>query len=177
MKLIKHMSQIEIGAFVQSHLRKKGIDVVLSGGSSVSLYSENKYVSKDLDMINIRSIPRRKIREAMQEIGFFEKARYFFHPDSQYIIEFPPGPLTVGDEPVKDIIEIRFSTGILRTISPTDCVKDRLAAYFFWDDLQSLIQAILVAKNKDINIEELERWVISNNMLESFNKIRNKLIK
>jgi len=64
----------------------------------------------------------------MQEIGFHERGRYFKHPESQFIIEFPVGPLAVGSEPVKQIDEIRFSTGVLRLISPTDCVKDRLAA-------------------------------------------------
>jgi len=31
-------------------------------------------------------------------------------------------------------------------LTPTDCVKDRLAAYFFWNDLQSLGQAVMVVK-------------------------------
>jgi hypothetical protein len=51
MKPIDKMSQIEVGAFVQSYLREKGIDVVLSGGAAVSFYTKNKYVSKDLDFI------------------------------------------------------------------------------------------------------------------------------
>ncbi len=44
-------------------------------------------------------------------------------------VEFPPGPLAVGVEPVKQVNELKFSTGMLRIISPTDCVKDRLAGY------------------------------------------------
>ena len=84
----------------------------------------------------------------MKEIDFSEKNRYFIHPDTKHIVEFPPGPLSVGEEPVKRIIEIKFSTGLLRVISETDCVKDRLAAYYFWNDQQSLAQAILVAKKR-----------------------------
>lgn len=52
MKSIQAMTQSEIGAFVQSYLREKGITVVLSGGALVSIYSSNKYVSRDLDMVN-----------------------------------------------------------------------------------------------------------------------------
>ncbi len=70
----------------------------------------------------------------MRDIGFVEKTRYFVHPDSEYVVEFPPGPLTVGMEPVKEIVELRFSTGTLKIISATDCVKDRLAAYYHWND-------------------------------------------
>lgn len=36
---ISEMSLGELGAFVQSHLKEKGIDVVLSGGAAVGIYS------------------------------------------------------------------------------------------------------------------------------------------
>ncbi len=147
MKRISAMTQLELGAFICSHLNGKAIEVVLSGGASVSLYSDNKYISKDLDLIDVYSISRRKLKAVMEEIGFLEDNRYFRHPGSKYIVEFPPGPLTVGDEPVKETQEIKFSTGSLVVISPTDCVKDRLAAYYHWGDRQSLEQAILVAGN------------------------------
>jgi|GEM_PF-4859020 len=61
---------------------------------------------------------------------------------------------------VRDIMEKAFSTGVLRLLSPTDCVKDRLAAYYRWNDRQSLQQAILVARMCDINLDEIERWSI-----------------
>ena len=35
------MTKLEVAAFVHDQLRKQGIDVVLSGGSVVSLYSQN----------------------------------------------------------------------------------------------------------------------------------------
>ena len=44
MKPIKEMSRTELAAFIQSHLESNGIDVVLSGGSCVSIYSnETRY--------------------------------------------------------------------------------------------------------------------------------------
>ncbi len=158
MKSISRMTQAELAAYVQSHLETKGIKVILSGGAAVAIYSENKYVSADIDLVNAYNVERKKIAAAMQEIGFYEENRYFKHPDTKHIVEFPPGPLSVGDEPVKNINEIKFSTGILRVISETDCVKDRLAAYYFWKDQQSLHQAILVAKNSHIIFNEIKRW-------------------
>jgi hypothetical protein len=53
MKLIKQMNQGELAAFIDSHLRIHNINVVLSGGASVSIYSNFLYVSKDLDFIGI----------------------------------------------------------------------------------------------------------------------------
>jgi len=148
MKTVNKMTQAELAAYVQSHLQTKGISVILSGGAAVAIYTENKYVSADIDLVNVNFVNRKKIVEAMKEIDFNEKNRYFIHPDTKHIVEFPPGPLSVGEEPVKRIIEIKFSTGLLRVISETDCVKDRLAAYYFWNDQQSLAQAILVAKKR-----------------------------
>ncbi|MBU2609424.1 MAG: hypothetical protein KJ606_00545 [Chloroflexi bacterium] len=152
------MTQIELAAYIQSHLREVGIDVVLSGGATVSLYSSGRYVSKDLDLINVQFAKRSKIKAAMDEIGFREKGRYFENPDTEYFVEFPKGPLSVGEEPVKEISEIELATGILRVISPTDCVKDRLCAYYFWGDKQGLAQAVLVAQFQMIDIREIERW-------------------
>jgi hypothetical protein len=56
------------------------------------------------------------------------KVDLFLHPKSEELVEFPPGPFAMGKEPVKQIVEIEFSTGTFRIISPNDCVKDRLAA-------------------------------------------------
>ena len=54
MKKIGRMNLAELAAYVQTHLRAEGIEVVLSGGATVSFYSSNKYVSKDVDLINVR---------------------------------------------------------------------------------------------------------------------------
>lgn len=116
MKSVKEMTNAELAAFVESHLRNKGIDVVLSGGACVSIYSSNKYVSMDLDLISTRFVKRRRIHDAMKEIGFSEEGRYFKHQDTEFFIEFPGGPLSVGDEPVKEIVEQELDTGTLRMI-------------------------------------------------------------
>ena len=91
-------------------------------------------------------------------------------------MEFPPGPLTIGYEPVKRVDDIEFSTGLLRIISPTDCVKDRLAGYYHWGDRQSLEQALLVAHDQDVDLEEIRRWSETEGKLDEFEKIKNRLI-
>ena len=176
MKSIRNMTQPELCAFVQSQLNERGIYVVLSGGASVSFYSSNKYVSHDLDLVNVYAVKRRVIHEAMNEMGFSEQGRHYIHPETQYLVEFLPGPLSIGSEPVKQVDEIRLSTGILRIISPTDCVKDRLAAYYHWGDRQCLEQAILVAKERKVDIEEIRRWSGVEGKHVEFEKISAKLI-
>jgi hypothetical protein len=95
---ISHMSQAEFTAYVQAGLRKAGIETVLSGGSCVSFWSDGAYVSDDIDLIVDGFAWRTKIRASMFELGFSEKHRYFVHPDSRWLVEFPSGPLAVGEE-------------------------------------------------------------------------------
>ena len=157
MKQIKKMSQVELAAYIQDSLQADGIQVVLSGGSVVSFYSSNKYVSKDLDLINTGFARRSKIKTVMEKLSFHEQGRYFIHPETTFFVEFPDGPLSVGEEPVKEVSEFELSTGTLKVLSPTDCVKDRLCAFYFWNDQQGLAQAVLVSKSQEVDLKEIKR--------------------
>ena len=165
-----------MGAFVHSHLRKNDIQVVLSGGAVVAIYSRGEYVSRDLDLVNLFAANRKTIRKAMQDLGFREEGRYFRHPDSQFLIEFPPGPLTVGTEPVREISERKYSTGILRILSPTDCVKDRLAAFYHWGDNQCLIQAVMVTRAQAVDLMEIKRWSTAEGKAAEYELIKVRFI-
>ncbi len=113
----------------------------------------------------------------LRKIGFTEENRYFKHPETELIVEFPAGPLAVGGEPVQDITIMQFATGTLSLLSPTDCVKDRLAAFFHWQDQQTLKQAGLVAQAQDIDLSEIERWSRREGKLKEFQKIRKLLVQ
>jgi len=177
MKPINKMSQAELAAYINDHLRRSRIEVVLSGGAAVGIYSNGEYVSKDIDFVNTLFAGRDKIDKAMEEIGFTPFGRHFEHPDSDHIVEFPPGPLQFGDGKVENISELKFDTGILRIISPTDCIKDRLAHFYHWGDRQCLAQAIIVASKHKINLNEVQKWSKSEGKLDEFNKIENDLKK
>ena len=158
MKKIRGMSAEELAAFVCQALRDAGITVTLTGGACVAIWSKGAYTSNDLDFVEQGLVPRREIRGVLRGLGFSESARYFTHPDTTFFIEFPSGPLAVGDEPVHEFSERRLSTGTLRLLTPTDCVKDRLSAWFHWNDRQSLAQAVLVASVQRIDVDEVKRW-------------------
>ena len=177
MKNIGKMSRVELAAFICTHLAKRGIEITLTGGSCVSIYSENQYSSMDLDFIERISAKRKFLAKCLEEIGFYEKDRYFMHPDTELFVEFPPGPLAVGNEPITDIITIETEVGDLKIISPTESVKDRLAAFYFWNDLQCLDQAVLVADNNAINVAEVKRWSLTEGEEEKFEIFLSKLKK
>ncbi|WP_428033245.1 hypothetical protein [Amphritea sp.] len=97
----KGISARDLAGLIASHLALKGIDVTLVGGTCVSIYSDNFYQSDDLDFVDRSYTPSKKLKGAMLEIGFTPIGRYYEHPDSPFVVEFPPGPLSVGDEPVR----------------------------------------------------------------------------
>jgi len=80
----------------------------------------------------------------------------------------------VGKEPVGSINAIQFSTGLLRILSPTDCGRDRLAAYYHWNDLQSLEQAVLVARAHKVDLREIARWSRAEGMADAYSRIKKR---
>jgi hypothetical protein len=158
----------DLAAVICDACKRSGIDIVLSGGACVSIYTKNKYQSFDLDFVLLSHVGRKKIRFILEALGFREDGRHYRHPDTPYIVEFLSPPLSVGEEPVREIHEIRRGRLILKLLSPTDCVKDRLAAFYHWNDRPSLNQAVLVCKNAKIDLPEVRRWSINEGMKGKF---------
>jgi hypothetical protein len=175
-KAVKDMSVGELAAFVATRLRTNGIDVVLSGGSCVTIYSHDKYVSRDLDFVHTWYSSKRKVQETMLELGFREEAGGFHHPETELLIDIRPPPPTIGGERIERFAQMNFSTGTLMLLSPTDCVKDRLTWYYHDGDRQGLAQAQLVAKANDVDLDEIERWSVGEGKWEEFQGIKQLLM-
>jgi hypothetical protein len=156
----RQTSAEEIAARVSQALERAGIAATLSGAAAVSIYSHNEYESFDLDFItNARN---EALAKAMAELGFrrVPGARAFDHPESDFYVEFPPGPLAFGETVVSDgdVPLLQTAFGPLRVITPTQSIMDRLAAYVHWSDRQALDQAIIVARRQRIDWDALEEW-------------------
>lgn len=78
---------------------------------------------------------------------------------------------------MKNIATLKTKFGNLRILSPTDCVKDRLAAFYHWDDPQSLEQALMVAERRRIDLKEVERWSKVEGNLNKYNVFIKRLGK
>ena len=78
----------KLAAIISAHLHKNGIEVVLVGGACVSLYSDNQYMSYDIDLITESSI--REIIPILEELGFKNtRGRLFENPQCKFLIDFP----------------------------------------------------------------------------------------
>ena len=147
----------EVAAAVSEALDAAGITAVLSGGAAVQIYSEGLYVSRDLDFVSPAG--HRELDAALHRLGFSRTSgRHFIHATVPYTLEFPPWPLAVGSELIREWTEIPVGDMRIRILTPTQCVMDRLAAFYFWRDRQALEQAVLVATRHEVDIAAIERW-------------------
>lgn len=157
----KTCSEEELWRYVAWHLEGAGIRSILVGGAVVAIYTEGLYRSGDLDMIP-DDFQKSAIPGVMASIGFMPgKSRHYRHPDCPHLfIEFPPGPVELGDEYPVTPDEIPFEGRTIRLLSPTDCVKDRLAAYIHWKRRACYDQAVLVCRRqKDrVDLEKVAAW-------------------
>jgi hypothetical protein len=150
----------ELAALVSQALERAGITATLSGGGAVSIYTENEYESHDLDFVS--SERNTVLAKAIAPLGFLHEAgsREFNHPDTDFYVEFPPGPIAFGETVVPSrstaVLATRF--GPLRIVTPTHIVLDRLAAYAAWNEGQSLDQAVMVARRHHIDWGEVHEW-------------------
>lgn len=146
----------DIAALVCTALGNAGIDVVLSGGSVVSIYSNAEYVSYDLDFVPIGLA--RRVDPVMTSLGFESQQRHWRHPRSRYWVEFPVGPVAIGEETIHEFAERETSVGRLRLLRPTECVMDRLTWFIHSADRQCLDQAVRVATLHPVDLRRIERW-------------------
>jgi hypothetical protein len=168
------LTREELAALVCTTLDRHGVHVVLSGGGAASIYAPNPYESMDLDFIPIGL--SRRVDAAMLELGFRkERQRHWTHPRTRFWIEFPPGPVQVGDEIVHEFAERRTALGTLRILTATDSVLDRLAWYYHGQDEQGFEQAVAVAAANEVDLERVERWSRRERKSDAFDRFVTRL--
>jgi|688.fasta_scaffold991172_1 hypothetical protein len=125
----------ELAAIISQALEAAGILATLSGGAAVSIYTNNRYQSEDLDFVS--SAAAGKLAKDVESLGFVptKSQRLFAHTQTPWLLEFPAGPLAFGETIVNASgIDDRYGRGP----SPCDhsyalCI-DRLAAFVHWND-------------------------------------------
>lgn len=169
------LSLRELAAFVSEHLRAQGIATVLTGGACVTIYTRNRYESYDLDFVNIVEAPLAMIKSALLQIGFVPEGRIYINKKVKYSIDILNPPLSIGAEKISATDTIVVKKMRLELLTPTDSVRDRLAAFYFWNDLQALEQALLVAWDHDIDLDKVKEWSKKEGEFNKFNVFLKKL--
>jgi hypothetical protein len=173
----KNVTTKELAALIYQHLKNDNIDVVLVGGSCVTIYSKNKYVSQDLDYAS--HADNVEIKNSLAKLGFIHRGKYFQHPECEFLIDFVASSVFIGDEIIKekDFKKMKTRYGTFKLLSPEDCVKDRLAGFFYWNDRQSLEQAIMVCLENKVGIKKIRKWASAEQQEKKFHQFEEELKK
>jgi hypothetical protein len=174
----KNCTEEELWHYVAWHLEGEGIRSVLVGGAVVAIYTSGLYRSGDLDMVP-DDWGRNRLADALAKIGFFAtKSRYYQHPECEHLfLEFPRGPVEIGEQYPVIPDEIRVEGRTLRILSPTDSVKDRLAGYIHWKTRSYLDQAFLICEQQKsrIDFNAIKEWCINEGGAEAFKELQVRL--
>lgn len=147
----------DLAHIVCATLTDNGIDAVLSGGAVVSLYTDNRYLSYDLDFIT--TAPIDNIALILETVGFTrESGRHFSHRKCPFEIEFPGSVVMIGRTRITDYREDTNALGTLRLLTPTHAAMDRLAAFYHWGDRAGLDQAVMIGACQPVDMQAVEEW-------------------
>jgi len=169
----KSVSLQDLAGFLSDELRKKGIDVILVGGACVTIYSQNRYQSYDLDFVVYEDM--KKVKTALKALGFDEKNKYFQHADCKWMVEFVSSPVAVGREIISSFQDMKVATGTIRMLRLEDSVKDRLASYFHWNDKQGLDQAVEICSERKMDMKEIKAWAAREGFSDKFQEFAKRI--
>lgn len=150
-------SLVDVAFEVCTALDRCGVACVLCGGSAATYYTD-AYRSHDVDFVVTFGWNNRGAEEAIADLGFRRSGSQYAHVLSPFTLDFPPGPLGIGAEIVQTWETAHRGDLLLHVVSRTDCVRDRLAGYYFWNDRSNLQTAVLVAKSGPVNFDTIRDW-------------------
>ena len=147
---------------VAGALATRNIAAVLCGGSAATIYAPRSYLSYDADFVLDNDDPLDDVAHALISIDFKRegKSRIFVHPTCRFTVDFPKGPLGVGNDYVHSVATLTRGSTTLRIVTRTDCVRDRLAHFYYWDDLGALDAAVAVTMGDphDVDLALIRAW-------------------
>jgi hypothetical protein len=159
----------EVAFAVCTALDEAGIKAVLTGGSAATFYAPDAYQSLDLDFV-ITFHGGGDGAAALAALGYHEEDGTYIHRESPLPVEFPRGPLMIGDDYITRWATIERGGERLHVLSPTDSCRDRLAALLFWNDFSGLQQALAVfrAQQGEIDLALIRDWCARERQPEPF---------
>jgi hypothetical protein len=164
-----------VATVVGDALRRAGIHAVLTGGACAHLYTAGRHQSVDADFIVGSPASRAEVDLAMRKVGFVRKGDRYVNARSRYYVEFPRGPLAIGNDYRIRPVEWKTAHGRTLILSATDSCRDRLAAFYHWGDRQSLRVAVRIAAAHRVSLAKIRRWSIAEDARDGFEQFANEL--
>lgn len=170
MKLSRRSSLADVAVATGDALWRAGIRAVLTGGACANLYSGGAYQSFDADFVLAGPCSTKNLDRALATLGFVRKGDRYVHRLTPFFVEFPSGPLGIGRD--LSILPVWRRRGAAKTLalSATDACRDRLAAFYHWNDLQSLAAAVAIAVRNRVAFAKVRSWSRSEGQPEGYIK-------
>ena len=169
----------QLWRYVAWHLENAGIRSVLVGGAALAIHTEGRYRTSSLDLVP-DDLMRREVPELLLSLGFAaQRNRNFAHPECPHLtIRLPMGPVEIGGEFPIAPDEIEVEGRRLRILSPSDCVKDRLASYAHLRSPRFLDQASLICQHQPARVDlgQIEHWCEGNGSMDAFKELKRRLM-
>jgi hypothetical protein len=152
----------EMAFIVSTALEESKISAVLSGGGAATVYAPESNQSNDLDFVLSFWSSLGVSNQCLIDLGFVGGGTTYVHEASKFTLEFPAGPLMIGNEVLTTWTTLVENGLTLNILSPDDCVRDRLSWFLFYNnvDYSALEQALAVAIRSDIDIEKIKSWAV-----------------
>ena len=175
MTITKQSTLQEVALTVGAALDRHGVKAVLTGGACASIHSAGEYTSLDLDFVVTHQTTQPMLDIALGDIGFNRSGDRYLHPDTRFWVEFPRGPLAVGGDYKIRPTTLSGNAGRANLLSATDSCRDRLAAFYHWNDRQSLEVAVHIARRQKVNLRKIRQWSEHEGHLEHFEEFRSRV--
>ncbi len=165
MEITRDSSLREVAFAVCTALDRVGVTAVLTGGGAATLYAPEAIQSYDSPA------------QALEALGFRREGHDYRHRSSRFQLEFPVGPLAIGDERIERWSSLREGGGILHVITATDSCRDRLAAFFHFHDRSALDQAcsVYAAAKRQVDLKQIRAWSKNEGKLEAFEEFARRI--
>jgi hypothetical protein len=157
-KLSKRSRLDDVARSVATALRSAGIRAVLTGGACASLYTRGRYKSSDLDFVIQNAVSETQLDKAMESIGFKHAGNQYEHPEAPFFVEFPAGPLGIGGDLHIQPVEYKIKGTVVSALSAADSCRDRLIAFYHWNDRQALKVAVSIARRQRVDLAPIRQW-------------------
>ena len=112
-------SLVDIAFAVCTVLDGAGVTAVLTGGSAATYYAPDAYQSADLDFVITLHRTGTGGEAALERIGYRRRIDYYVHDVAPFPLEFPPGPLRIGDDAITAWHDARARLQRLTSAVPT----------------------------------------------------------
>ena len=131
--------------------------------------------SIDVDFVLQGTVHRQQLDEALGSIGFVRHRDRYVHPEHEIFVEFPRGPLAVGEDTEIQPRLLKRGTRAVLALSPTDSCRNRLAAFYHWNDRHSLAVAVAIARRRRVDFTKIRQWSEAEGARDEYREFRDAL--